>query len=48
VEFIVTKEEADQLLEVLHREKMRIFYASIPAHFGVINPDSQDPPSVSG
>ena len=46
VEFIVTKTEADQLLELLHREKIRIFYASVPAHFGVINPDSQDPPSV--
>jgi len=46
VEFIVTKEESDKLLELLHREKIRIFYASIPAHFGVINPDAQDPPSV--
>jgi PII-like signaling protein len=48
VEFIVTKEEADKLLELLHREKIRIFYANIPAHFGIINPDSHDPPSVSG
>jgi PII-like signaling protein len=46
VEFIVTKEEANQLLELLHREKIRIFYSSIPAHFGVINPDVKDPPSV--
>ncbi len=48
VEFIVTKDEADKLLELLHREKIRVFYASIPAHFDVINPDSHDPPSVSG
>lgn len=46
VEFIVTKDEADKLLECLHREKIRLFYASIPAHFGVINPDRQDPPSL--
>lgn len=45
VEFIVTGEEARRLLEWLHREKIRLFYASVPAHFGVINPDSQDPPS---
>lgn len=46
VEFLVTKDEADKLLELLHREKIRIFYSSVPAHFGVINPDKQDPPSV--
>jgi PII-like signaling protein len=45
VEFIVTDEESSKLLAVLHREKIRLFYASIPAHFGVINPDSADPPS---
>ncbi|HEY6482061.1 MAG TPA: DUF190 domain-containing protein [Steroidobacteraceae bacterium] len=43
VEFIVTQDEADALLELLHREKIRIFYSSVPAHFGVINPDSKDP-----
>lgn len=46
VEFIVTSDEANALLELLHEEKIRIFYASIPAHFGVINPDKQDPPVV--
>lgn len=44
VEFMVTAEEADKLLQLLHREKIRMFYASTPAHFGVVNPDSQDPP----
>jgi PII-like signaling protein len=43
VEFIVTDEEANRLLEVLRKEKIRIFYAHIPARFGVINPDLQDP-----
>jgi hypothetical protein len=46
VEFIVTSEESKKLLELLHKERVRIFYASVPAHFGVINPDRQDSPSV--
>jgi PII-like signaling protein len=46
VEFIVTDDEARELLELLHREKIRIFYAHIPARFGVINPDSSDPPTL--
>jgi len=46
VEFTVTDTEARQLVELLHKEKIRVFYAHIPAHFGVINPDSQDPPSL--
>ena len=48
VEFIVTQEEADKLLECLRREKLRVFYARVPAHFGVINPDLQDPTAVGG
>ena len=46
VEFIVTDEEARKLLELLHAEKIRLFYAHIPARFGVINPDAADAPSV--
>jgi uncharacterized protein len=46
VEFIVTGGEADKLLAAVRAEKIRIFYACIPAHFGVINPDREDPPSV--
>ena len=48
VEFIVTDEEARKLLECLQREKIRLFYAHIPAHVGVINPDVEDPPPVIG
>ena len=44
VQFIVTQEEAQQLLDLLHREKLRLFYAYTPASFGVINPDIADPP----
>lgn len=47
VEFIVTQEEAQKLLDMLHREKVRLFYAYTPACFGVINPDSADPPSAA-
>lgn len=46
VEFIVTPEEAQLLLDMLHREKVRLFYAYTPACFGVVNPDAADPPSV--
>jgi len=48
VEFIVTDAEAHQLLELLHQNKVRLFYAQIPARFGVVNPDSADPPTVAG
>ena len=39
VEFIVTEEEVQRLLDLIQREKIRVFYAHIPARFGVINPD---------
>jgi PII-like signaling protein len=35
VEFIVTDEEARQLLELVNHEGPRAFYARMPAHFGV-------------
>ncbi|HZT04931.1 MAG TPA: DUF190 domain-containing protein [Steroidobacteraceae bacterium] len=47
VEFIVTEEEAVKLLDLLHREKVRLFYAYTPTSFGVLNPDDADPPSVT-
>ncbi|TLY75417.1 MAG: DUF190 domain-containing protein [Gammaproteobacteria bacterium] len=46
IEFIVTDAETGKLLELLHREKIRLFYAQLPAHFDVINPDAADPPTV--
>jgi len=48
VEFIVTDDEAQKLLELLHREKVRLFYAQIPARFGVVNPDSADSQAIAG
>ena len=44
VEFIVTDTEAQQLLKRLEGEGVRLFYACVPALFGVINPDPTDPP----
>ena len=46
VQFIATEAEARQLLDLPHREQVRLVYAYTPAHFGVINPDSADPPAV--
>lgn len=44
VEFIVSDDEARQLFDLLRREKVRVFYALIPARFGVIDPDAADAP----
>jgi PII-like signaling protein len=38
VEFIVTDEEARELILQLERAGVRLFYAKIPASFGVLNP----------
>ena len=46
VEFIVTPEEAQTLLALLERERIRLFYAQLPASFGVINPDVADTPGT--
>jgi len=42
VEFLVTEEEARQLLELVRTAGIRLFYACVPARFGVINPDAAD------
>ena len=36
VEFIVTEEEAQLLFELVRRENLALFYAQIPARFGVV------------
>jgi uncharacterized protein len=43
VEFIVSDEEAQRLLKLVEAEKVRLFYACVPALFGVLNPDPADP-----
>jgi len=40
VEFVVTDQEARQLLELLSREQVSVFYALFPARFGVTGSDS--------
>jgi len=47
VQFVVNDKEAQQLLALVEHERIRIFYARIPAHFGVINPDADDPIAIS-
>jgi PII-like signaling protein len=47
IEFIVSDEEAQQLLALIHREKIPLFYACIPAHFGIIEPESPHAPSIA-
>lgn len=41
LDFIVTEEEATRLLDLVDRERLRVFYAKVPAQFGVAgaNPD---------
>jgi hypothetical protein len=36
VEFLVSDQHADMLLDVLRREHVRIFYARVPAEFGML------------
>lgn len=47
VEFIVAPDEKARLLELIAAEKVRLFYSEIPAHFGVLNPDRDDPSSAT-
>ena len=45
---LAAETESAKLLEILHREEVRVFYAHIPARFGVVNPESGDPPENGG
>jgi PII-like signaling protein len=47
IEFVVTHEEAQQLLNLVHRARIPLFYAFIPASFAIIDPLSAAPPSVT-
>lgn len=35
VEFLLSDEEAEQLLDLIRREQIRVFYAKVPAEFGM-------------
>jgi PII-like signaling protein len=39
VEFVVSDLQAEQLLDVLRKERVSIFYARVPAEFGAIEGD---------
>jgi len=36
VEFLLSSEEAERLLDLLKQEQVRVFYAKVPAEFGTI------------
>jgi len=40
VEFLLSEEQADRLLEALQRENVSLFYARSPAEFGTIGSES--------
>jgi hypothetical protein len=42
----VTDQEAQQLFNLIHKEGIFVFYACIPASFGVIDVNGKDPPAV--
>lgn len=46
VEFLVTQDEAQRLLDMLHREKVDLLYACMPVSFGMVRPDVSNPPAV--
>ena len=46
VEFIVPDKEAIRFLDIVQAERLRVFYARVPATFGVVNPDRDDLPEV--
>lgn len=48
VEFIATDKEAEDLFELIRKEHVRLFYARVPAQFGVLNPDRNDPSFGAG
>lgn len=39
VEFVVTGAEVQQLLDLIQTERLELFYAQVPARFGVTVPD---------
>jgi len=47
IELIVTVQEAQQLLNLVHEERIPLFYAYVPARFGVMKFDTAGPPSIT-
>ena len=46
VEFVVTDTEAHELLSLVHREKLKLFFAHIPAQLDVVDPSTPQPPTL--
>lgn len=46
IEFVVTDQEAQQMLDLVHREGIPLFYAYIPASFDAIDLRTTAPPSI--
>src|SRR5579863_8090682 len=47
LEFLLTDEDAQRLLALVHHERLRLFYAHIPARFGIVDPDAPNPPQLT-
>jgi uncharacterized protein len=46
IEFLVTDQEAQQLLDLIHQEGISLFYAYIPSRFGTMDHSSPAAPSI--
>jgi uncharacterized protein len=46
IEFVVTDEEAQRMLDLVHREGLSLFYAYIPSSFGIMDRSSPAAPSI--
>src|ERR1700677_1292569 len=46
IEFVVSEEEAQRLLDLVHHEGIALFYAYIPASFGTIERSTAAPPPL--
>lgn len=47
IEFLVSDREASMLLDWVREQNLRIFYATVPARFGICDPDQQLPQLVT-
>ena len=47
IEFFLTDQEAQDLLAFLEQQRIRLFYAQVPALYSVVNPDRADPSTAS-
>lgn len=48
IDFVVSEDEAQKLIDAITREGVRLFYVKIPVTFGVTNPDETDAAELHG